>query len=196
MALHQYIGARYVPRFLGTYDATTIYEAMDVVDNGSGTSYIAKIPTPAGTPLTDSDHWAIYGAASGAIIALQNQVNAIQNYVDNFDQNVLPPLDEISDSIRTPEAYGAKGDGVTDDTAAINDVLAAGGEIVFRSGATYLVDPDIGLLVNDDSYINLNGATIIAKPTSAAYYEVFHVNQKKNVVICNGIVKGERDTHT
>lgn len=78
----QYIGARYVPRFLGTYDATQEYEALDVVDNGMGTSYISKIPTPPGTPLTDADHWALYGASSGAIINLQNQIDDINDDLD------------------------------------------------------------------------------------------------------------------
>ena len=77
MGMHQYIGARYVPRFQGLYDATTIYEGLDVVDNGLGTSYIARKPVPAGTPLTDTDYWAIYGASSGAIINLQNQIDAL-----------------------------------------------------------------------------------------------------------------------
>ena len=75
----QYIGARYVPRFMGTYDSTQNYEALDVVDNGLGTSYISKIPTPANTPLTDTTHWAVYGASSGAIIDLQNQINGLHN---------------------------------------------------------------------------------------------------------------------
>ena len=44
MSMHTYIGARYVPRFTGVYDPTQSYEALDVVDNGSGTSYIARIP--------------------------------------------------------------------------------------------------------------------------------------------------------
>lgn len=79
MAMHTYIGARYVPRFVGAYDATQSYEAMDVVDNGSGTSYIAKVPTPAGTPLTDTDYWFMYGASSGAIVALQNDMITAQN---------------------------------------------------------------------------------------------------------------------
>ena len=79
MAVHEYIGARYVPKFMGTYDATQIYEALCVVDNGLGTSYISKVPTPAGTPLTDTDYWAVYGASSGAIINLQNQIDTINN---------------------------------------------------------------------------------------------------------------------
>ena len=79
MGMHTYIGARYVPKFMGTYDPTQIYEALDVVDNGSGTSYIARDTVPAGTPLTDTDHWFVYGASSGAIIALQNDMIQAQN---------------------------------------------------------------------------------------------------------------------
>lgn len=79
MAIRQYVGARYVPKFMGNYDATQIYEALDVVDNGMGTSYISKKPTPAGTPLTDTEYWAIYGASSGAIIDLQNRMVIVEN---------------------------------------------------------------------------------------------------------------------
>ena len=60
MAVRQYIGARYVPRFMGTYDNTQQYEALDVVDNGSGTSYIARKIVPPGTPLTDTEYWFVY----------------------------------------------------------------------------------------------------------------------------------------
>lgn len=81
MAIREYIGARYVPRFMETYNASQVYEALDVVDNGLGTSYIAKVPTPAGTPLTDTNFWAVYGASSGAIINLQNQIDTINSNV-------------------------------------------------------------------------------------------------------------------
>ena len=78
--IRQYVGARYVPRFIeGGWDATQAYEALDVVDNGQGTSYIAKKPVPVGTPLSDRTYWFIYGASSGAIINLQNQIDAIVN---------------------------------------------------------------------------------------------------------------------
>ena len=84
----QYIGARYVPRFMDVYDATQIYEALDVVDNGLGTSYIAKIPVPAGTPLTNTTYWAIYGASSGAIINLQNQIDVINGDIVNIQTDL------------------------------------------------------------------------------------------------------------
>ena len=76
--MRQYIGARYMPKFMGTYDATTAYEALSVVDNGLGTSYISNKPVPAGTPLTDGDYWMIYGASSGAILDLQDRMTDVE----------------------------------------------------------------------------------------------------------------------
>ena len=98
MAIRQYVGARYVPRFTGLYDATQIYNALDVVDNGSGTSYIAKKTVPAGTPLTDTEYWFVYGATSGAILNLQQQIDdmkdgdipgSLQNQIDNLNNRVF-----------------------------------------------------------------------------------------------------------
>lgn len=103
MAIRQYIGARYVPRFLGTYDATQIYDALDVVDNGSGTSYIARKTVPAGTPLTDTSYWFVYGASSGAIIQLQNDMIQAQNDIISIDKKISRKIVMISDS------YGVEG---------------------------------------------------------------------------------------
>ena len=79
--MREYIGARYMPKFMGTYDATTAYEALSVVDNGMGTSYISNKPVPAGTPLTDSTYWVIYGASSGAILDLQERMADVENVI-------------------------------------------------------------------------------------------------------------------
>lgn len=88
MAIRQYIGARYVPRFRGEYNNTTQYDALDVVDNGGGTSYIARKTVPAGTPLTDTEHWFIYGASSGAILDLQNRMTNAENDIDDLYSQV------------------------------------------------------------------------------------------------------------
>lgn len=138
MSVHTYVGARYVPRFCDTYDATQAYEALDVVDNGMGTSYIAKIPTPPGTPLTDTTHWALYGSTSGAIINLQNQIDAINANIITINGE----LDPIKDgNIATVESFGAVGDGVTDDTAAIQDALDSSYDTILFTGS-YLVKTD------------------------------------------------------
>lgn len=109
----QYIGARYVPRFMGVYDPTQIYEALDVVDNGLGTSYISKIPTPAGTPLTNTTYWAIYGASSGAIINLQNQINDMQ------DGTVPGSLQNQINEMQDGTVSGSLQDQINDNTSNI-----------------------------------------------------------------------------
>lgn len=86
MAIRQYIGARYMPKFMGDYDNTQAYEALSVVDNGIGTSYVSTQPTPAGTPLTNRDYWQVYGSTSGAIINLQNQIDDLR---EDIERNLL-----------------------------------------------------------------------------------------------------------
>ena len=95
MSVHTYIGARYVPRFLGTYDPTTQYEALDVVDNGAGTSYIARKIVPPNTPLTDTDYWFVYGASSGAIIQLQNDMIQAQNDITGLGNDMTSAQNDI-----------------------------------------------------------------------------------------------------
>lgn len=76
--VHQYVGARYVPNFIDEpWSDIRGYEALDVVDNGTGTSYIAKKPVPPGTPLSNREYWFVYGSTSGAIINLQNQIDML-----------------------------------------------------------------------------------------------------------------------
>ena len=77
--VRQYIGARYVPKFLGTHDPSIAYENLIVVDDGAGTSYISQKPVPIGTPLNDTEYWAFYGSTNGAIVGLQNRVTALEN---------------------------------------------------------------------------------------------------------------------
>ena len=52
-----YVDFDSVPRVLGTYDATTAYEKLDIVHGTDGATYIAKIPVPAGTALSNATYW-------------------------------------------------------------------------------------------------------------------------------------------
>lgn len=114
--MRQYTGARYMPKFMGNYDPTQEYEALSVVDNGLGTSYICGKPTPAGTPLTNLIYWHVYGSTSGAIINLQNQIDALRVITD---ESIL-----YIDSFLNVKDFGAVGDSTTDDTQAIKDAIA------------------------------------------------------------------------
>lgn len=101
----QYIGARYMPKFCGEYDNTTAYEALSVVDNGSGTTYVCSKPTPPNTPLTDRDYWQPYGSSSGAILDLQNQIDTIRD-------TTIPSLESSLEKDISKTVCGYAGDDI------------------------------------------------------------------------------------
>lgn len=189
MAIREYIGARYVPRFTGTYDPTQIYEALDVVDNGSGTSYIARKTVPAGTPLTDNTYWFIYGASSGAIINLQNQIDTIVNTDIPAIQSDISGLDADIDAIKADkrrivcvtDSYGTHS--VTNWAARTftNLGIAAGDHFLFAEGSSgfshqgqnghtfeTLLSSNIGSVTDPDSITDV----IFGGGTNDFYYYV------------------------
>lgn len=118
MAIRQYVGARYVPRFMGVFDPTQQYEALDVVDNGAGTSYIARKIVPPGSSLIDPEYWFVYGASSGAIIQIQNDLQAVENDITN---NIKPDIVQNTSNISS----------LQNDVIDINNKIAgSGGEII------------------------------------------------------------------
>lgn len=64
MAIRNYVGARYVPKFADPieWQANTSYEAMVIVTYNNS-SYTSKIPVPAsvGNPAENSSHWVLTG---------------------------------------------------------------------------------------------------------------------------------------
>lgn len=196
----QYIGGRYVPRFMGTYDPTQVYEALDVVDNGSGTSYISKIPTPAGTPLTDTTHWAIYGASSGAIINLQNQINALDDRVEAVEDsgsNIMFIMDSygnlVDSSSKHVDEIVASRTGAYCERIALAGASFYGG--TFESAvASYTGDAtkfDTVVLIggaNDESHVAADASTIATNMDSCINtIKSTFTNAKRILVMCPGL---------
>jgi hypothetical protein len=85
--------------------------------------------------------------------------------------------------------FGAVGDGVTDDTAAINLALAVGGSIDFPDGDTYLIstttsgsdDPVLTLISN--TTINCgSGVSFVLDTTTSERYKIFQIKDISNVI--------------
>lgn len=72
----------------------------------------------------------------------------------------IPSHIDSSDFVSV-DTFGAKGDGITDDTAAINLAMASGRNIVFQTGATYFITGTIlPGHANAQRIIDLNGSTL------------------------------------
>jgi len=94
---------------------------------------------------------------------------------------------------------GAKGNGVTNDTAAIqaavNQVGGTGGTVDVPNG-TYMIDAVTSLKLKSDMTFRMaDGAILKAIPTSSANYNIIRIDSIANVNVVGGTVQGERANH-
>ena len=79
MALHQYIGARYVPLIFGPWQSGISYDPLTIVTyvNRSFTSK-KPVPSSVGNPADNPDYWIESGSYNAQVSQLQNDVDALQ----------------------------------------------------------------------------------------------------------------------
>jgi parallel beta-helix repeat protein len=95
---------------------------------------------------------------------------------------------------------GAQGDGITDDTQAIQravDVVAGTGGTVSIPKGTYLVNALVSVRLRSDMALALApGAVLKAIPNSSAHSAILLVSKAERVSITGGTLLGERAGHT
>lgn len=95
---------------------------------------------------------------------------------------------------------GAKGDGITDDTQAIQravDLVAGTGGTVSVPKGTYLVNALVSVRLRSDMTLALApGAVLKAIPNSSAHSAILLVAKAERVTITGGTLLGERAGHT
>lgn len=90
---------------------------------------------------------------------------------------------------------GAAGDGITDDTSAIQRALKASNRIVIPKGI-YMINTKVGLKVSSNQSISFEkGATFKAIPNSEDFYRILDISNVSNVSITGGIFIGDRYSH-
>lgn len=170
---------------LNTTDKSDLVAAINEV-NTTGGGALALIGDLADLDTTDK---------SDLVAAINEVVNDIGSVIS-------------SGAIITPEMYGAEGDGVTDDTAAINTMYQnAAGKICVFTG-TYLVDghtsnttADIdfysaGIQVTSNSKTYFaSGSSVKMMSSNTATSSVFTLIGLENVEIHGATIIGDYDTH-
>ena len=99
----------------------------------------------------------------------------------------------------TPEMFGAKGDGITDDTSAINKAIL-NGKIILFSNKTYLVSIHDGIEnpaveIPSDRIIIGNNTTIKLSNNNSAKYAIVSIYDVENVSIRGLHLVGDKYSH-
>ena len=103
----------------------------------------------------------------------------------------------ITDSCVTPEMFGAYGDGIHDDTIAIQASIDTNLIVNFLAN-TYLINVGEswvtgGIFPKSNQIINLEGATLQASVNTNGKYSILNINNVENVIINGGIIIGDVD---
>jgi parallel beta-helix repeat protein len=91
-------------------------------------------------------------------------------------------------------SFGARGDGQTDDTAAIQaavDALPRRGRLQFPPG-TYRIATDRGVRLKDDIRLELGDAVLLGPNVTGARCRILEIQGRRNVVISGGTLIGSR----
>lgn len=115
MAIRQYIGARYVPKFSdvnnGEWDNSYSYEPLTIVKYGND-FYTSKIPVPVGAAISDPTYWVLTGNYNGAISSLNDRVTVLENNMQYVvaERSMISAVDaKVGDIIISENSYSGDG---------------------------------------------------------------------------------------
>ncbi|MDO4713628.1 MAG: glycosyl hydrolase family 28-related protein [bacterium] len=118
--------------------------------------------------------------------------------------HVPAPTTSFVANVKDP-VYGAKGDGVADDTAAIQKAIdavhAQGGGVVDIPAGTYMINAttyqgEHGLLMKNNVILRMTETTTLkALPNASQRYSIVSFIDVENAHIRGGTIEGERDQH-
>jgi hypothetical protein len=96
----------------------------------------------------------------------------------------------------TPQAFGAKGDGVTDDTEAFNKMIASDNDSFYVPQGTYMIDGSVSIKMKSNSSMLLHNAAILkCIPNNLERYVIVKIEDCENVSISGGVILGDREAH-
>lgn len=107
MAVRQYVGARYVPKFADpiVWEEGKSYEALTIVTYNND-SYTSKVPTPAtvGTPPNNEDYWALTGNFNGQVEEYRKVAEQASKDASSALEQITGAVDAVAQEVKDREA--------------------------------------------------------------------------------------------
>lgn len=126
------------------------------------------------------------------------------NGLEVKDATARKKIEELKTTVCTPQMFGAKGDGITDDTEAINKAIQEHNNIYIPEGV-YIINGtnegwghiyEGGIRPKSNTTITLSPKAVLkCSPNSTGFYNIISLTDVENVVIRGGNIIGERESH-
>lgn len=97
MTVREYIGARYVPLFMGEWDNTKTYEPLSIVLH-QGDSYTSRQFVPVGIDIDNEQYWFVSGNFNAQIEAYRQEVAGFNQRITDLDMKFPIANDDITDN--------------------------------------------------------------------------------------------------
>lgn len=138
MALKKYIGARYTPKFMGAWDAQTVYAALSVV-YANEQSYVSRKTVPAGTELTNTEYWVKSADWNAQVTEYNRNVENYNRNVEEYNKNVIAYEQAVNTFYAdTLHSYDNKAAMVADQDLRLGDtVLTCGAKTIGDNGGSF-----------------------------------------------------------
>lgn len=148
----RYVGARYIPIYStwnnGVWDSAHQYEQLEIVSY-NGDYYISGTIVPPGIDINNTQYWHYNGSFNPDLAEINKKYDSILNRVIDVKQ------------------FGAKGDGISDDSDAIQAAIdyciaQKQGYTIMLNGGIFAISKTINLWYDYNNSLLINGAVLKA----------------------------------
>lgn len=153
-------------------------------------------PYVAGTGITISGQTIAIDPNSVQLkLTAGEGINVTENTISIDYNDVQAKLKDGRLGYVTAKMFGAVGDGVHDDTAAIQNAINSS-NYVFIDNGTYLINGSVGLTLRSNLVIQMCPNTVLQRTTTETKRKsILEASEIENVVICGGHIYGDLLDH-
>lgn len=100
-----YVGHRYVPKIMGDWDNTQIYEPLSIVQY-QGNSFTSRQFVPSGIEITNEEYWAVTGNYNAQVEQYRQDVRNLESDIANFNDDIVEITNGQNSNVKMLDSLG------------------------------------------------------------------------------------------